>query len=99
MAKFNRRDSSDKFSKDKPRFSRDSPRFNRRDSSREQKMHRVTCDKCKKKCEVPFLPTESKPVYCSNCFRKDGGSKSNGNDGLLKEINKKLDRILKGLDL
>jgi CxxC-x17-CxxC domain-containing protein len=62
-------------------------------------MHSVTCDKCRKQCEVPFLPTESKPVYCSNCFRKDGGSRSGGNDDLLKEINKKLDRILKGLDL
>ena len=64
-------------------------------------MHTVTCDKCHKKCEVPFLPTESKPVYCSNCFRKEGGSRSGGseNEALLKEINQKLDRLLKGLDL
>lgn len=31
-------------------------------------MHKVVCDECKKPCEVPFLPTAGKPVYCSACF-------------------------------
>ncbi|MEK6858083.1 MAG: CxxC-x17-CxxC domain-containing protein [Nanoarchaeota archaeon] len=35
-------------------------------------LHTATCDKCKKQCEVPFRPTQGKPVYCSDCFRKDG---------------------------
>lgn len=31
-------------------------------------MHKTVCDQCKKPCEVPFKPTEGKPVYCNNCF-------------------------------
>ncbi len=57
------------------------------------KMHVVNCDKCGKKCEVPFKPTKGKPVYCSECFK----SKS-GNQGL-EQINKKLDKIMKALDI
>jgi CxxC-x17-CxxC domain-containing protein len=40
-------------------------------------MHKVVCDECKKPCEVPFLPTAGKPVYCSACF---GGKREGGND-------------------
>ena len=54
--------------------------FRDRDSrsfeSKRLEMHEVTCDKCGKQCEVPFKPTESKPVFCSDCFRKDGDSSS-----------------------
>ncbi len=32
-------------------------------------MTKVTCDECKKSCEVPFRPTAGKPVYCNDCFR------------------------------
>ena len=56
---------------------RDSGRFDGRDSGRrsfEKQMHEVTCDKCGKRCEVPFKPTEGKPVYCSDCFEKGGSS-------------------------
>lgn len=31
-------------------------------------MHQAICDQCKKPCEVPFRPTDGKPVYCSVCF-------------------------------
>jgi len=40
-------------------------------------MHKVVCDECKKPCEVPFLPTAGKPVYCNTCF---GGKKEVGGD-------------------
>jgi len=33
-------------------------------------MHRAICDKCKQECEVPFKPTDDRPVYCNNCFKK-----------------------------
>ena len=33
-------------------------------------MHKATCSKCKKECEVPFKPAEGKPVYCRECFQK-----------------------------
>lgn len=30
----------------------------------------AVCDKCHKKCQVPFKPTPGKPVYCRECFRE-----------------------------
>jgi len=39
-------------------------------------MHRATCDKCNASCELPFKPNGSKPVYCSNCFEKQGSGGS-----------------------
>ena len=39
-------------------------------------MHKAICDQCHKPCEVPFLPTAGKPVYCKACFGgKQGGDK------------------------
>ena len=40
--------------------------FRRNDGPRE--MHDATCSKCGKACQVPFKPTEGKPVYCNDCF-------------------------------
>jgi len=40
-------------------------------------LHQAICDQCKKPCEVPFRPTEGKPVYCNTCF---GGKKEMDND-------------------
>ncbi|MCF7866185.1 DNA-directed RNA polymerase [Candidatus Woesearchaeota archaeon] len=41
-------------------------RFN--DGPRE--MHKATCADCGNECDVPFKPTEGKPVYCRDCFQK-----------------------------
>jgi len=38
-----------------------------------REMHRAVCSSCGKDCEVPFEPTGSKPVYCNECFRNNGG--------------------------
>lgn len=41
-------------------------------------MHRATCAQCNQSCEVPFRPNGSRPVYCSNCFKREddrGGSR------------------------
>lgn len=38
-------------------------------------MHRATCSECGNSCEVPFKPTNSRPVFCMNCFKKDGSAK------------------------
>ena len=35
-----------------------------------REMHKAVCSECKKECEVPFKPTEGKPVYCKDCFQK-----------------------------
>ena len=49
------------------------PDFNRGPrnfGSEERTMHKATCSKCGKECEVPFKPTEGKPVYCRDCYRQ-----------------------------
>ena len=37
------------------------------------KTYEAVCEKCGDKCEVPFKPNGSKPVYCSKCFVKPEG--------------------------
>ena len=99
--KFGRRD------RDSPRFGgRDSGHFERRDSERsfEKKMHQVICDKCGETCEVPFRPSEGKPVYCSNCFRKNDRQDSPRSNSApsrneLDQINEKLDKIMRALKI
>lgn len=36
----------------------------------DREMFKTTCSNCGKDCEVPFRPTNSKPVYCNDCFPK-----------------------------
>ena len=35
-----------------------------------REMHKATCSDCGKECEVPFKPTEGRPIYCRDCFQK-----------------------------
>lgn len=63
-------------------------------------MFDAVCDNCGKNCQVPFMPTSGKPIYCSDCFRNikdDGGDRdrqprrdysapSNSNDNSQKEL-------------
>jgi len=35
-----------------------------------REMTKVTCSDCGKECEVPFKPTQGRPVYCEECYRK-----------------------------
>ena len=30
---------------------------------------KAVCSDCGKECEVPFKPTEGRPVYCRDCFK------------------------------
>ena len=93
--RFDRSDSGGRFGK------RDFERSNR--NSEQRMMHEAICDKCGNKCEVPFKPTGNKPVYCSDCFRKNDNSvsrdKSNPSSRELEQINLKLDKILKALKI
>ena len=76
-----------------------------------REMFKTVCSNCEKECEVPFRPTNGKPVYCSDCFEKMGGGRSDsrnfddrnrapqaqsGPD--LGAINAKLDKILNILE-
>ena len=50
-------------------------RFGGRDGGRPT-MHKAVCNECGNNCEVPFRPTGDRPVFCSNCFDKQGGGGS-----------------------
>ena len=39
-------------------------------SARPREMFSAAWDSCGKEARVPFRPTGSKPVYCSDCFRR-----------------------------
>ncbi|MBN1644605.1 DNA-directed RNA polymerase [Candidatus Woesearchaeota archaeon] len=56
------------FNEDRPR--RGGSRGGQRQSFGPREMHKVTCSECGKECEVPFKPTEGKPVFCRECFAK-----------------------------
>ena len=42
----------------------------KRDNFGPREMHKAVCSDCKQDCEVPFKPTEGKPVYCKECYPK-----------------------------
>lgn len=79
------------------RFGRDSGRSRREPPE----MHEVVCDKCGKNCTVPFKPTSSKPVYCSDCFKKEPNGRSNCSCTAedIAKINQKLDKIMLALKI
>ena len=35
-----------------------------------RQMHDATCADCGSACQVPFMPTQDRAVYCSDCFSK-----------------------------
>lgn len=82
-------------------------RFGRRSSGgfggRFGQKYDAICAKCGKSCQVPFKPTGSKPVLCSDCFRQSAGTGDRSirmaspgiSPGQINEINAKLDKIIK----
>lgn len=38
-----------------------------------REMHKAVCSECGQECEVPFKPTEGKPVFCKECYRSKKG--------------------------
>ena len=39
-------------------------------SNGSRSMHQVACAVCGSQAEVPFLPTQGRPVYCQDCFQQ-----------------------------
>ncbi|MCL5036081.1 MAG: zinc-ribbon domain containing protein [Chloroflexi bacterium] len=35
-----------------------------------RRLYDVTCDKCGAQTQVPFEPSQGRPVYCRDCFAK-----------------------------
>lgn len=42
-----------------------------RDFGAQKELFKGECASCHKTCEVPFRPNGKKPIYCSDCFRKE----------------------------
>jgi len=42
--------------------------FQNRSSFGFREKHKTVCSDCKQECEVPFKPTEGRPVYCRDCY-------------------------------
>jgi len=40
-----------------------------------REMHPAVCSACGKQTEVPFVPRDDKPVYCSDCFAQVRGTR------------------------
>ena len=40
-----------------------------------REMHKAVCADCGKETEVPFKPTEGRPVYCRECYPKHASPK------------------------
>jgi len=83
-------------------------RSDRRDSRRfdtgDRQMYEATCSKCNEPCEVPFKPSGDKPVYCDECFGASKGEhagpkKADKSAELFEQLNAKLDKIIKVLEL
>ncbi|HJJ23332.1 MAG TPA: hypothetical protein OQH54_06425, partial [Nitrosopumilus sp.] len=54
-------------------------------NDRREESTTVTCADCSIECQVPFVPRSDRPVYCSDCFRKNkpqdsGNSRYSSND-------------------
>jgi len=77
-------------------------RPDRRDNNRpsfggDKRMFPAVCDTCGQSCEVPFRPTGEKPVYCNQCFGKNGNKNARKPEPSLDQfskLNSKLDKII-----
>lgn len=46
-----------------------------------REMHDAVCADCGKQTQVPFKPTEGRPVYCRDCFAKRSPPRGGGGGG------------------
>jgi len=54
----------------------------------DKKMFKAICADCGEECEIPFEPTEGRPVKCNDCFRRGrGGSGRGGDRGSRRDFN------------
>ena len=52
------------------RACRQARKANRPAAGAPREMHDAVCAECGKPTQVPFLPREDRPVYCSECLRR-----------------------------
>ena len=54
----------------RPHGGNDRP-FNKNNSFGPKELFDAECENCHKRCQVPFRPNGKKPVYCSDCFKRE----------------------------
>ena len=86
---------SDCFKRNKPRGpndKRNDKSYSRKDKHNEPVI--VTCSDCGQECEIPFVPKHDRPVYCSDCFKrnKPRGPNDQQKDNYRYQDNKSLER-------
>ena len=47
----------------------------------QREMFPAVCARCGKDTQVPFQPRGDRPVYCQDCYNKQGGGSSSGSRG------------------
>lgn len=72
------------------------PSFDRvgRDSRGPKQMFDAVCGSCGNDCKIPFRPSGSRPVLCSNCFDKKGG-REKFDGGTRPRVDRSMDRPFK----
>jgi CxxC-x17-CxxC domain-containing protein len=45
-----------------------------------REMHQTVCSECGRECEVPFIPTQGRPVYCRDCLNVVRDERRSGNN-------------------
>jgi len=51
-------------------YGNDGYRNNNYRSQQPKEYFKATCSDCGTECDVPFKPTQGRPVYCRDCFKK-----------------------------
>jgi len=51
-------------------YDRDRSRDRGSDRGGDRELFKAQCSDCKQECEVPFKPSEGRPVYCRDCYQK-----------------------------
>ncbi|MGI6472319.1 MAG: CxxC-x17-CxxC domain-containing protein [Candidatus Methanomethylophilaceae archaeon] len=54
---------------------------NYRDRNEPREMFDTVCSDCGEGCQVPFKPTDGRPVYCRDCFQKHRPPERRGGGG------------------
>lgn len=48
---------------------RDARKANRRNGNNRRELHPAVCADCGAETQVPFVPRDDRPVYCSDCYQ------------------------------
>ena len=53
----------------------------------DRKTFKAICADCGEECDIPFEPTEGRPVKCNDCFRRGRGGSGGRDRGRRRDFN------------